>query len=944
MKRVVIIGSGFAALSASCFLAAKGYEVKVLEKNSGPGGRARIMHHEGFTFDMGPSWYWMPDVFDRFFAAFGKSVSDYYTLQRLDPSYRVFFGEDDNYDVPADWKQLASDFEKWEAGAGRKLEQFLADAEIKYREGIGNLVFKPGKSILEFANYRTIKGLFELNLLSDFKRHVGSSFSHPKILKILEFPVLFLGATPEKTPALYSLMNYADIRLGTWFPMGGMHKIVEGMVKLATSLGVEFFYDQEVRKINIEPGGKASSVETASATFSADVVLSGADYAHTEQALLEPQWRNYSKAYWDSRVMAPSSILYYCGYQGRVQNLKHHNLFFDEDFTVHAREIYEQPAWPSRPLFYLSAPSLTDATLAPEGKENLFLLIPTAPGMLEDASITDHPEAHIGRRAGFRMGDKVIRFILGREALFAIEHRVIILRGWLEVLQLHLILKRANRRRMQLRKREIFLRAKRFPFCRNGLAGSSERCARHDSGTANRVFEFPQLRPVFHYRFDRPDRAPHDVHHRRTSELEIWRARERHRWIRAGSQHGHDNSGDEGKRSAEKETPDHCNPFRKQVTESQTPPFSKQHARPLLAADAIDVAVVGSDHDQTARNGGAGRDIAADFVAPALLAGGDLHTIDAAIHAAKNDSAVLAKHRRAVDITLRRKVPAGLAGFAFQSVNAFVPRTDDDEFIAQCGRCEVSEVAVAISPHRLFVRDVERINLLRIAAEVGHLPVHRGASGNVSLGIQLPDMLLLLQRHDMHQSIAPAEQSKTIGRDRRRAVDVVLGLHLPHLFARGGVDRVETEIVASDEHPFLVARRIVCPARTRENLVAGFKRLPFLLTVAIERIQPSVCGTDVADTVENERHRLNRASGVELPNLLPVGQRHAVNNACAASKIYAVAGDRGTTEHRLAGFERPFQGGFRRGCGCGAAGQRGRSTMHRPVVGKCCSCETEKCG
>jgi len=389
MKRVVVIGSGFAALSASCFLAAKGYEVKVLEKNSGPGGRARIMHHEGFTFDMGPSWYWMPDVFDRFFTCFGKSVSDYYTLKRLNPSYRVFFGEGDYYDVPADWKQLASDFDKWEAGSGKKLEQFLADAEIKYREGIGNLVFKPGKSILEFANYRTIKGLFELNLLSDFKRHAASYFSHPKILKILEFPVLFLGATPEKTPALYSLMNYADIRLGTWFPMGGMHKIVEGMVKLASSLGVEFFYDQEVRKINIEPGGKATSVETASATFSADVVLSGADYAHTEQVLLEPQWRNYSKAYWDSRVMAPSSILYYCGYQGRVENLKHHNLFFDEDFTIHAREIYEQPAWPSRPLFYLSAPSLTDASLAPEGKENLFLLIPTAPGMLEDASITD---------------------------------------------------------------------------------------------------------------------------------------------------------------------------------------------------------------------------------------------------------------------------------------------------------------------------------------------------------------------------------------------------------------------------------------------------------------------------------------------------------------------------------------------------------------------------
>jgi phytoene desaturase len=390
MKRVIIIGSGFAALSASCFLAQKGYRVQVLEKNSSPGGRARVMHHEGFTFDMGPSWYWMPDVFDRFFSCFGKSVSDYYTLVRLNPSYRVFFGEGDYYDVPADWNQLASDFDKWEAGAGIKLAQFLSDAEIKYREGIGNLVFKPGKSILEFANYRTIKGLFELNLLSDFKRHALRYFSHPKILKILEFPVLFLGATPEKTPALYSLMNYADIRLGTWYPMGGMHKIVEGMVSLASSLGVEFNYNQEVRKIIVGNGGKAVGVETASANFDADVVLSGADYAHTEQALLSPEWRNYSQAYWDSRVMAPSSLLYYCGFSGRVENLRHHNLFFDEDFKLHAREIYEQPAWPSKPLFYLSAPSLTDASLAPAGKENVFLLIPTAPGLLEDEAVTEH--------------------------------------------------------------------------------------------------------------------------------------------------------------------------------------------------------------------------------------------------------------------------------------------------------------------------------------------------------------------------------------------------------------------------------------------------------------------------------------------------------------------------------------------------------------------------
>jgi phytoene desaturase len=415
MKKIIVIGSGFASLSASCFLASRGYRVQVLEQHEQAGGRARVLHHQGFTFDMGPSWYWMPDVFERFFACFGKKTSDYYQLERLNPSYRVFFGEGDFYDVPANWETLAEDFEKWEPGSASRLNQFLRDAEIKYREGIGNLVFKPGKSILEFTNFRTLKGLFELNLLSDFKKHICTYFSHPKILKILEFPVLFLGATPEKTPALYSLMNYADLRLGTWYPMGGMNQVVKGMVALAEELGVEFCYKQKVTKIIVEPGGRASQVETNSGLFTADVVLTGADYAHSEQSLLGEKWRNYTTSYWDSRVLAPSSLLFYCGFEGRVQNLKHHNLFFDEDFGLHAREIYDQPAWPSKPLFYLSAPSLTDAGLAPAGKENLFILIPTAPGMLEDDAINEHYFAYVADKVKSLSGND-----LSRDTLFRI--------------------------------------------------------------------------------------------------------------------------------------------------------------------------------------------------------------------------------------------------------------------------------------------------------------------------------------------------------------------------------------------------------------------------------------------------------------------------------------------------------------------------------------------
>lgn len=408
----MVIGSGFAALSNACFLAKAGFSVLVLEKLDQPGGRARILHHEGFQFDMGPSWYWMPDVFERFFNQFGHSVSDYYQLKRLDPSYRVFFEGGDVLDVPANWRELGRIFEKLETGASRKLDLFLQEAEIKYREGIGNLVFKPSKSILEFASWATFKGLLQLDLLTNFKKHASKFFSHPRILKILEFPVLFLGATPEKTPALYSLMNYADLKLGTWYPMGGMHEVVKAMTQLALSLGVEFRFNQNVIHIDVNFSGKATHVRTESETFSADVVVANADYAHVDQTLLLPQWRSYSENYWHSRVMAPSSLLYYVGLDSKVQNLRHHNLFFDEDFARHAHEIYDAPQWPTKPLFYVSVPSISDPVLAPAGKENLFFLIPTAPGIIENEAITNRYFDFIGEKVERYTGNSIQRNLL----------------------------------------------------------------------------------------------------------------------------------------------------------------------------------------------------------------------------------------------------------------------------------------------------------------------------------------------------------------------------------------------------------------------------------------------------------------------------------------------------------------------------------------------------
>lgn len=378
---VIVIGSGFAGLSAACCLARAGCQVTVLEKHATPGGRARQWKQDGFTFDMGPSWYWMPDIFERFFSLFGKSLTAYYTLQRLDPSYRIYWN-DGFTDVPASLPAFKAMLEQLEPGAGKKLDAFLQQAAAKYRIGMQQLVFKPGQSLLEFANMKMIRGLFTLDVFTSIKRHIHQHFQHPKIRQLLEFPVLFLGALPENTPALYSLMNYADIVGGTWYPNGGMYSIVTAMYTLAMELGVQFHFNENVTAMELN-GRSIREVATEHSRYAADVVVGGADY-HFMESLLPAGHRSYSAAYWNSRVMAPSALLYYVGLNKRLENIRHHSLVFDVPFEQHARDIYSQPSWPQRPLFYVGAPSVTDPSVAPPGCENLFFLIPVAAGLTGD--------------------------------------------------------------------------------------------------------------------------------------------------------------------------------------------------------------------------------------------------------------------------------------------------------------------------------------------------------------------------------------------------------------------------------------------------------------------------------------------------------------------------------------------------------------------------------
>ncbi len=385
MKTIGIIGSGVSGLCAASVLAQKGQKVIVFEKNDQLGGRMRQFEANGFTFDMGPSWYWMPDVFERFYAQFGYTTSDFYELKKLDPGFQIITSDGETLKIPASWEELQNLFEQIETGAADKLAAFIREAEYKYDIGVKKLIYKPGLSLLELINSDTISGVFRLQIFSSFSKHVRSYFKNEKLIALMEFPVLFLGAMPKNTPALYSLMNYAGLKQGTYYPMGGFKKVIDAMVKISREHGVAFNLSEGVDAI-----AKIDSkilLTTSKRKIEVEGLIASADYHHVESTLLNKTNRNYKEEYWDKKTLAPSSLIFYIGVNAKLDKLEHHNLFFDADFPKHAQEIYEQPQWPTNPLFYVCCPSKTDPSVAPEGKENLFVLMPIAPGIADEETI-----------------------------------------------------------------------------------------------------------------------------------------------------------------------------------------------------------------------------------------------------------------------------------------------------------------------------------------------------------------------------------------------------------------------------------------------------------------------------------------------------------------------------------------------------------------------------
>lgn len=383
-----IIGGGFSGMSAACYMARLGYKVILFEKNEQVGGRARVFEEAGFKFDMGPSWYWMPDVFENFFRDFGKEVKDYYALKKLTPGFQVIFSKDSTIKIDGEFDKIVSTFDSIESGSGEKLRHFISHAEYKYKISMSDLVFKPAHSFTEFLKWNIIKEFFKTNLFSPLSREIRKSFKDFRLVQIMEFPVIFLGALADRIPALYSIMNYAALKQGTFYPEGGMTRIIEGMKDLALDLGVEIITNAEVEKIQVEDS-MVNGIVYNNTFLPLDAVIASADYHHVESKLIDNKYRNYNQSYWKEKVFAPSSILFYLGIDKKLKKLEHHNLFFDTDFAEHGDAIYKKEKWVEKPLFYACCPSKTDSTVAPEGKENLFLLIPYSVNLIENAGQID---------------------------------------------------------------------------------------------------------------------------------------------------------------------------------------------------------------------------------------------------------------------------------------------------------------------------------------------------------------------------------------------------------------------------------------------------------------------------------------------------------------------------------------------------------------------------
>jgi len=384
-KSIIILGAGFGGLSAAALLAKDGHQVTILEKNEQPGGRASTLVSDGFRFDMGPSWYMMPEVFEKFFEEFGKTSQDFFKLIPLRPQYRVFFGDKTQIDITGNLKQDKQTFEKIEPGFSKKFDQYLTESKLKYEISMKSVLYRNMNTLFDLINFDMMKHGPQMGIFESMHSYISKFFKHPKIQQILEYNLVFLGCSPKNAPALFSLMTHVDFNLGIWYPEGGITSLVKALEKIGRNHGVSYIYNTPAQQL-ITENGRITKIITANKTYTADIIISNADYAFTESILSDQTLRTYSEAYWTKKVMTPSAFILYLGVKGKLPTLEHHNLYFGDDWSKHFDDVFKHSRWPIEPSIYINKASQSDVTVAPKGHENLMVLVPIAPGLEENES------------------------------------------------------------------------------------------------------------------------------------------------------------------------------------------------------------------------------------------------------------------------------------------------------------------------------------------------------------------------------------------------------------------------------------------------------------------------------------------------------------------------------------------------------------------------------
>jgi len=385
-KKVVVIGAGIGGLGTAGLFAKKGYDVTVLEKNENLGGRANIFEADGFKFDMGPSWYLAPDLFEHFFKLMGERVEDHLDLVRLSPSYRIFFNNDKvPLDIHSDIAIDGATFDSIEPGSAEKLRAYLKQSEYQYEVATQHFMYKNYDTIFDFFNRRVMTEGQKLSVFSKMHTFVSKFFKSRKLQQVMEYTMVFLGTSPYEAPALYNLMSHMDFNQGVFYPQGGFYELIKALSRIAEKNGAKLRTNSPVAEIVVEKGVTKGVMLESKEFIEADIVISNADLQFTETKLLDERWRTHGEKYWDKRVMAPSAFIMYLGLSEKLPNLIHHNLLFSEDWRKNFDDIYKDPCLPDEPSLYVCAPSVTDPSVAPEGKENLFVLVPIA----SDLKISD---------------------------------------------------------------------------------------------------------------------------------------------------------------------------------------------------------------------------------------------------------------------------------------------------------------------------------------------------------------------------------------------------------------------------------------------------------------------------------------------------------------------------------------------------------------------------